>query len=174
MKGTIHAKGTEIAVISIGRDDDFISLTDIAKYKNSEFPADVVKNWMRSRSTIEFVGIWEKLNNPNFKLVEFDQFKNEAGSNAFVLNPQKWRDANPNLEGNMRDYAAIEQLLVLANIEGMNAEFIRMELSQPDRLVRLNQIAIRQVKTLTCKDTAKTLDFKQEAGKLNEKGDSEK
>ena len=83
----------------------------------------------------------------------------------FGQTARQWRDANPNLEGNMRDYAAIEQLLVLANIEGMNAEFIRMGLSQPDRLVRLNQIAIRQVKTLTDKDMAKTLDFKKETGK---------
>ena len=58
--------------------------------KNPEFPADVVKNWMRVRSTIEYLGVWEQLNNPDFKLVEFDQFKNEAGSNAFVLSPQKW------------------------------------------------------------------------------------
>ena len=65
-------------------DSDYISLTDIAKYKNPEFPADVVKNWLRSRNTIEFLGIWERLNNPSFKLVEFDQFKNQAGLNSFV------------------------------------------------------------------------------------------
>lgn len=87
MKSTLHAKGTEIAIVSRGKDDDFISMTDIAKYKNPEFPADVVKNWLRTRSTIEFLGIWEEINNPSFKLVEFDQFRNEAGSNAFVLNP---------------------------------------------------------------------------------------
>ena len=65
-------------------------VTDIAKYKNSDAPADIVKNWLRSRSNIEFLGLWEKLNNPAFKLVEFDQFKNEAGANYFVLSPQKW------------------------------------------------------------------------------------
>jgi hypothetical protein len=90
MKATINAKGTEITILSKGDDNDFISLTDIAKYKNPEFPADVVKNWLRNRSTIEFLGLWEQLNNPEFKLVEFDQFRIEAGSNAFVLNPQKW------------------------------------------------------------------------------------
>jgi hypothetical protein len=88
-KGTITAKGTEITVLSTGTTDDFISLTDIAKYKNSEFPADVIKNWLRTRFTIEFLGAWEHLNNPNFKLVEFDQFKNEAGANAFVLTSAK-------------------------------------------------------------------------------------
>jgi len=89
-KGKISVKGTEITVLSKGTDDDYISLTDIARYKNPEFPADVVKNWLRLRSTIDYLGLWEQLHNPDFKLVEFDQFKSEAGSNAFVLSPQKW------------------------------------------------------------------------------------
>lgn len=71
-------------------EEDFISLTDIAKYKNLEHPADVIKNWTRSKDTIEFLGLWEKVNNPEFKLVEFDQFRSKAGSNSFVLSPQKW------------------------------------------------------------------------------------
>lgn len=74
VKSTINANGIEIRVSSTD-ESDYISLTDIAKKRNPEFPADVIKNWMRSRSTIEFLGLWEKLNNPNFKLVEFDQFK---------------------------------------------------------------------------------------------------
>ena len=219
---------------------------------------------MRNRSTIEFLGLWEKLSNPGFKPLEFERFKNEAGSNYFVLSPQRWieatqakgiisksgryggtyahsdiafefaswissefklylikefqrlkedenrrlalawnlnrtlsklnyrihtdaikthlippevsaaqaamtyaseadllnvalfgqtaqqwREANPKREGNMCDYATIEQLLVLANIEGMNAEFIHMGLRQGERLKRLNQISIRQMQTLT-------------------------
>ena len=90
VKGTIHAKGTKITVISSVNKDDFISLTDIAKHRNSDSPKDVVKNWLRNRSTIEFLGLWEELNNPNFNRVEFDSFKNESGSNAFTLSPQKW------------------------------------------------------------------------------------
>jgi len=90
LKATINAKGTEIAIISRGNGDDYISLTDIVKYKNLEFPADVVKNWLRTRNTIEFLGLWEQLNNQDFKLVEFDQFKNQSGANTFVLSPQKW------------------------------------------------------------------------------------
>jgi hypothetical protein len=90
LKATIIANGTEISIVSTGIDHDYISLTDIAKYKNKDAPADIVKNWLRSRSNIEFLGLWEQLNNPQFKLVEFDQFKNEAGANAFVLSPQKW------------------------------------------------------------------------------------
>ena len=68
---------------------EYISLTDIAKFKNSNAPADIIKNWLRNRSTIDLLGLWEKLNNPNFKLVEFDQFRFEAGGNAFVLSPKK-------------------------------------------------------------------------------------
>ena len=90
MKATINANGTEITVLSRGDENDYISLTDIARYKNSDEPKDVVKNWMRSRSTIEFLGLWEKLNNPDFRGVEFDSFIHEAGSNAFTLSPQKW------------------------------------------------------------------------------------
>jgi len=91
VQSVIHADGIEIAVVTtIGNEDDYISLTDMARHRNPEFPADVVKNWLRLRSTLEFLGLWEQLNNPDFKLVEFDQFKNEAGSNAFVMSPQKW------------------------------------------------------------------------------------
>ncbi|MFZ2226152.1 MAG: KilA-N domain-containing protein [Candidatus Moraniibacteriota bacterium] len=89
MKQKINVKNIEIVLFQKSQ-ADYISLTDIAKYKNAEFPADVVKNWTRTKSTVEFLGLWERLNNSNFKLVEFDGFKNEAGSNAFVLSPQKW------------------------------------------------------------------------------------
>jgi hypothetical protein len=82
----------------------------------------------------------------------------------FGQTARQWREANPGQDGNMRDYAAIEQLLVLANIEGMNAEFIRMGLPQPDRLLRLNQIAIRQLQSLTARAAANALDFKPESG----------
>lgn len=89
-KDKINASGVEITVVSKGDKDDYISLTDIARKRNPEFPADVIKNWLRNRSTIEFLGLWERMNNPEFKLVEFDQFRIESGSNAFVLSPQKW------------------------------------------------------------------------------------
>ena len=69
---------------------DYISLTDLAKTQNNESPADVVKNWMRNKETLSFLGVWEELNNENFKLVEFEQFKNEAGRHAFTMSPQKW------------------------------------------------------------------------------------
>ncbi|MCL2740187.1 MAG: KilA-N domain-containing protein, partial [Oscillospiraceae bacterium] len=89
-KDKITAKGFEITVVSAGDENDYISLTDIARFKNQESPADVVKNWFRLRHTIEYLGLWEQLHNPDFKLVEFDQFEREAGKNAFTLSPQQW------------------------------------------------------------------------------------
>ncbi len=261
VKSTINANGVEIRVAS-SNEADYISLTDIAKKRNPEFPADVVKNWLRSRSTIEFLGLWEKIYNPDFKLVEFDQFKNAAGENSFVLTPQKWISTTnaigitsksgryggtyahsdiafefaswispefklyiikdyqrlkadeshaksldwnikreitksnyrihtdaikenliPNLtpqqiackyaseadlinvalfgqtakqwrnqhsesKGNIRDEATIEQLIVLANLESLNAEYIREGISPAERLSKLNKIAIYQLNSL--------------------------
>jgi len=89
MQGKINVQGNEISIIS-KEQDDFISLTDIARYRNKTDPFAVINNWMRSRSTIEFLGLWEKLSNPDFKPLEFERFKNEAGSNYFVLSPQRW------------------------------------------------------------------------------------
>ena len=85
---SISVKGNEIAV-SRKEQEDYISLTDIARYKNPKEPIDIIKNWMRSRTTIEFIGLWELLHNKNFKAVEFDRFMYEAGSNTFVLSPGK-------------------------------------------------------------------------------------
>lgn len=264
---TIEVQGTAIAIVS-QKDEDYICITDIARYKNAQSTDDLVRNWLRNRNTIEFLGIWEQLNNPDFKPVEFDGIRMQTGLNSFTLTPKQWiektgaigiiskagryggtyahkdiafefaswisvefklylikefqrlkddenrrlslawnlnrtisrlnyrihtdaikahlipalitpaqaaityaseadilnvalfgqtarqwRDANPKLDGNMRDYASIEQLLVLANIEGMNAEFIHMSLTQGVRLKRLNEIAIRQMKTLTASNT---------------------
>ena len=84
----IIVKDTSVTVISVN-EKDYISLTDIAKYKSDD-PASVIGNWMRNRNTIEYLGIWESLYNPNFKLLEFDEFRKEAGLNAFTLSPQKW------------------------------------------------------------------------------------
>ena len=85
----ILVQGKEITIFNKEK-EDYISLTDIAKYRNKDAPVDVVKNWMRTKSTIELLGLWEKLNNPDFKQVEFDLFRNEAGANYFVLSPKKW------------------------------------------------------------------------------------
>ena len=273
-KSTIHAKDVEISIVTSINNEDYISLTDIAKYKNPEFPADVIKNWLRVRSTIEFLGLWEQLHNQNFKLVEFDQFKIESGSNSFVLSPQKWikttnaigivsksgryggtyaykdiafefaswvspefklyiiqdyqrlksekshqdtldwnvkrllskanyrihtdaikqnlippdvskinrsriyaneadllnvalfgktasewRNENPDKKNeNIRDYATIEQLLVLSNLESLYALLIKKGVSQDERLKQLNSTAIQQLKSLTNNKSVHKLD----------------
>ncbi len=90
MKATINANGTEITVLSKVNEDDYISLTDIAKYKNRDDAFIVINNWMRLRDTIEFLGLWESFSNPDFKPIEFDRFRKESGYNAFTLSPQKW------------------------------------------------------------------------------------
>ncbi|NCB41978.1 MAG: KilA-N domain-containing protein [Clostridia bacterium] len=89
IKGSLHAKGIEIGIYTEDHQNEFISLTDIARYKSDE-PKDVIKNWMRSKDTIEFLGLWEALHNPMFKGVEFDAFKIQAGTNAFTMSPKKW------------------------------------------------------------------------------------
>ncbi len=256
-------KGKEISLFS-EKEKDYISLTDMAKHKNKEEPRFVIQNWMKTRSTVEFIGLWEVLNNRNFKRVEFDTFKNNSGANSFVLTPQKWikntnaigiisksgryggtyahsdiafefaswisaefklylikefqrlkakesyennlawnvkrilakvnykvhtdavreglipnclnkfeinkvysseadilnmalfgmtakqwRAKNKNKEGNIRDYANGVQLVCLAGLESLNAEFIRQGFAQKNRLKRLNEIAIIQMKSLS-------------------------
>ena len=270
-KSVVSVKGTEITVLA-HREQDYISLTDIARHKDPARTDYLISNWMRNRNTIEFLGIWESLNNPGFNPIEFDGFRKSAGLNSFILTvkqwaertgaigliskpgryggtfahkdiafefatwisvefklflikefqrlkedessrlslawnlnrtlsklnyrihtdaiqahlippevtpaqaaityateadllnvalfgrtAKQWRDANPKLDGNMRDHATVEQLLVLANLEGMNAELIHMGLSQSDRLTRLNHIAIRQMRALTSAPTVKQI-----------------
>ncbi|MBU7544293.1 KilA-N domain-containing protein [Weissella cibaria] len=93
-KETLSASGVPITIINEGSSNsaDYMSLTDIAKSKNADAPADVIKNWLRSKQTIEFMGVWEQLNNPSFNLQNFAEFRNEAGANAFVMSPKKWID----------------------------------------------------------------------------------
>ena len=88
-KDSLSAKGLSIQVYTEDFMNDYISLTDIARYKSDE-PSDVIKNWMRRKDTIEFLGLWESLNNTNFNSVEFDRIKSEAGYNSFTLSPKKW------------------------------------------------------------------------------------
>lgn len=221
----LNANGTEISIIHDQLfENDYLSLTDLARRKNPYEPKDVVKNWLRLRSTIEFLGLWEKLYNTQFKGVEFDTFKNESGSNSFTLTPQRWiektnaigmisksgrgggtyahtdiafefaswispefklyvilitpeltkkeqsytyaseadilnialfgktakcwREETGNTTKNIRDYANVEQLIVLVNLESMNAELIRQGLSASERLKKLRNIAYYQLKSL--------------------------
>ncbi len=158
------------------REDDYICLTDIARYKESDRTDHVIQNWIRNRNTIEFLGIWETLNNPDFKPLEFDGFRRQAGLNSFVLTPKQWIDvtgavgiiskqgryggtraANPGEKGNIRDQANAAQLVCLVNLENLNALFIKDGLEQPERLARLNRIAIEQMELLTDERAIKPL-----------------
>ena len=269
---TINVKGTEIIILKENNKDEFISLTGIARYRDAERSDYILQNWLRNRSTIEFVGLWEQFNNPNFNSIEFDGIKNQAGSNSFSLTPKRWieatnaigivsktgkyggtfahrdiafefatwisaefkfyfikefqrlkedendrlklewnlqrtlakvnynihtdaikenlipatlskekinfvyaneadmlnvalfgitakdwREANPKAEGNIRDHATIEQLVVLSNMESINAVLIHQHLNQSERLLQLNKIAITQMKTLLNNSAMKKL-----------------
>ena len=90
VKETIHAKGIDIGIYTTNFESEFISLTDIAKYRNEDDPRFVIQNWMRNRNTIEFLSVWEELHNPDFNRVQFEAVKNEAGLNRFVMTPTKW------------------------------------------------------------------------------------
>ena len=90
IKDTIHAKGIDIGIYTTNFESEFISLTDIAKYRNEDDPRFVIQNWMRNRNTVEFLGVWEELHNPDFNRVQFEAVKNEAGLNRFVMTPTKW------------------------------------------------------------------------------------
>ena len=263
IKATIEVRGTLVSIFS-EKQEDYICLTDIARYKDPERTDYLISNWLRNRNTVEFLGIWEQLYNPSFNPIEFDGIKTQTGLNSFILTAKQWvektgaigliskagryggtyahkdlafefaawisvefkiylikefqrlkddenhrlslarnlnctlsklnyrihtdaiksnlippeitpaqaaityaseadllnvalfgltakqwRDTNPKLDGNMRDHATIEQLLVLANLESLNAEFIHMQLPPATRLIKLNGIAIRQMHTLT-------------------------
>lgn len=88
----IKVNDTNISVMIQGNEDDYICLTDMARYKDKERTDYIIQNWIRSRSTIEYLGVWEQLNNPNFNPIEFDGFRNEAGLNSFTLTPKQWID----------------------------------------------------------------------------------
>ena len=278
-KDTIEAKGFAIQIYTEDFKNDYISLTDIARYKNVHEPKDVVKNWLRVRDTIEFLGLWETIHNPNFKGVEFDSFRKEAGTNAFTLSPQRWientnaigivsksgrgggtfahpdiamefaswisaefklyliqdykrlkgdensklslgwnlnreiskinykihtdaikeyllkdltneqlsykyaseadmlnvalfnkrakqwREENPDLKGNMRDYASLNELLVLANMESYNAILIGKGMEQKERMIELRKLARTQLMSIERLDNAgiKNLEDKSKA-----------
>ena len=92
IKDTIHANGIDIGIYTQDFENEFISLTDIARYKSDD-PTAVIQNWMRNRDVIEFLGLWEILHNPDFKPLEFEGFRKQAGANAFTMSPKKWIEA---------------------------------------------------------------------------------
>ena len=87
---TINADGLTIRVYTKDFENDFISLSDIAKKREGEYPGYVIQNWMRSKSTVSFLGLWETIHNPGFNYLEFEAIKSEAGDNGFVMTPKRW------------------------------------------------------------------------------------
>lgn len=103
---TIEVQGASVAVLSQGQ-QDIICLTDIAKFKNPDHPDDVIRNWLRNRSTVEFLGVWERLYNPNFNPIEFDGIRMQTGLNSFVLTPKQWNpDAQPRFRRQCQTHSA--------------------------------------------------------------------
>ena len=123
VRETIHAKGIDIGIYTNDFENEYISLTDIAKYRNDNDPRFVIQNWMRNRNTVEFLAVWEELHNPDFNRVQFEAVRSEAGLNRFVMTPTKW-------------------------IEQTNAILIEQGKSQSERLILLRNLAIRQMDTL--------------------------
>ncbi|MBQ7461757.1 MAG: KilA-N domain-containing protein [Bacteroidaceae bacterium] len=152
---TLHVKGIDVGIYTEDYRNEYISLTDIARYRNSDDPRFAIQNWMRNRNTIEFLGLWESLHNPNFNRVQFDTFKTEADMlnvALFGMTAAQWRVQNPGRKGNIRDYASLQQLLVLANMESYNALLIEQRHSQGERLMALRQMAVRQLQVLSSLD----------------------
>ena len=141
---TIKIKEREINITGIN-DNDYISLTDIARIKNQKEPKDVVKNWMRLRSTLEYLELWERLNNPNFNRVEFDPLLSESGKNSFTMSPTRWvREFNaigiktkPTKNGGTFAHKDIA-------LEFQNSKLIEQNIPQRERLILLNEEANRE------------------------------
>ena len=161
----ITVKGTEVA-IATRHEQDYISLTDMVR--NFDGGSALIEQWLKNKDTVLFLGVWEQLNNPDFNSLEFEGIKNEAGRNSFFLSAKKWIDAtaaiglhaNPNQAGNMRDAATLEQLVVLSNLESINAVLIHQGLAAPERLAQLNAIAITQMRSLVGMSTVRRLGVK--------------
>ena len=123
----INANGTEISILLQGNENDYICLTDMARYKDKQRTNYIIQNWMRARNTIEYLGVWEQLHNPNFKSIEFDAFRKNL---------------------NMRDTASINELVVLSNMESLNSELIKQGMSRDVRYEVLHRMAEEQLKVL--------------------------
>ena len=125
-KHSISANGLEINIFKTKSLGDFVSLTDIAKFKTEENPGYAIQNWMRNRNTVRFLALWERFHNPDFNYTEFEAIEKEAdvlNVAMFDMTAQERRVANPDKKGNIRDYATISELICLANMEDGGNQF---------------------------------------------------
>ena len=162
----LTVQDTVINLINVNG-NDYICLTDMLRAKDGDF---FITDWLRNRNTLEYIGIWENVYNPNFNYGEFAIIKSQAGLNSFKISVKefvaktnaislqakagRYGGTNPTLKGNIRDYASINELICLSNMENINAVLIEQGLSQGERLVRLNQIAIHQTSVLESEDSS--------------------
>jgi len=157
----ITVKDTEITVISKPDSNKYICITDIARFKNPIEPKDVVKNWLRNRTTIEFLGLWEKINNPDFKGVEFDPLLFEAGTNAFTMSPTRWvahyKCYRHLYKNRFRRRHLRTRRYCFSNMENINAVLISDNVPQSERLLKLNATAIQQMRVLQDNENRKML-----------------
>lgn len=156
----LTVQDTVINLINVNG-NDYICLTDMLRAKDGDF---FITDWLRNRNTLEYIGIWENVYNPNFNYGEFSIIKSQAGLNSFKISVKefvaktnaislqakagRYGGINSTLKGNIRDYASINELICLSNMENINAVLTEQGLSQGERLVRLNQIAIHQMSVL--------------------------
>jgi len=147
----LNINGLEVSIKNKGK-ATYISLTDLARSKNSDAPADVVKNWMRTRFAIEFMGLWESMHNLDAKLVDFDQFINESGANSFTMSPQKWIQSVNAIgivsKAGINGGTFAHPDIAMANMESYNASLIKEKLSQTERIIKLNEMAGQQLRVL--------------------------
>ena len=162
----LTVQDTVINLINVNG-NDYICLTDMLRAKDGDF---FITDWLRNRNTLEYIGIWENVYNPNFNYGEFAIIKSQAGLNSFKISVKefvaktnaislqakagRYGGTNPTLKGKIRDYASINELICLSNMENINAVLIEQGLSQGERLVRLNQIAIHQMSVLESEDSS--------------------
>jgi len=162
----LHVKESSITVI-LQNETDYISLTNMAN--GFIEGSGLIGKWMTSKNTLEYLGVWEKINNSDFNYPEFGVIGRDAGTNRFIqmlsllnvalfgITAKDWRDINPDKSGNIRDYSTLEQLVVLSNMESINALLIQQGLSQQERLIQLNKVAINQMRSLFESKTMKKL-----------------
>ena len=130
IKTQIMVKEQKIEVLRIDN-NEYISLTDLAKYIDNDDPSGLIKQWMSSKDSFDFYGLWEEINNPNFNLVEFHLIKINIAD-----------------KGNIRDYTDLLHLVILNNLENINAELIKLKIPQNERLIKLNDVARTQMEIL--------------------------
>ena len=142
---TMNVNNNLVGVLNV-RGVDYISLTDLARYKNPDNPGDVIIKWMSNKSSFDFYSLWEELSNEDFKLAEFREFKMDSSTQSFTMSPSRWIKTTK--DGNIRDSANILYLVVLSNLEVLNANMIEEGICQKERSEKLNSIARKQLQLL--------------------------